>query len=75
MQYLSERVVSVAAGGLFLFFFFKNAFCAVKHNDLYDLYSFPYIIRVNKPRVIRWTGHAERMGGERRGIQGLGGAT
>jgi hypothetical protein len=37
------------------------------HNEeLIDLYSSPNIIRVNKSRRMRWTGHVARMG-EKRG--------
>jgi hypothetical protein len=38
-----------------------------RHNEeLYDLYSSPNIIRVNKSRRMRWAGHVPRMG-DRRG--------
>jgi hypothetical protein len=38
------------------------------HNDGFnDLYCSPNIVRVNKSRRIRWTGHVARMG-ERRGV-------
>jgi hypothetical protein len=38
------------------------------HNDeLHDLYSSPNIVRVNKPRRMRWAGHVARMG-EGRGV-------
>jgi hypothetical protein len=33
------------------------------HNDeLHSLYSSPNILRVIKPRRMRWVGHVERMG-------------
>jgi hypothetical protein len=33
------------------------------HNEeLFDLYSSPSIIRVKKPRTMRWAGHVARMG-------------
>jgi hypothetical protein len=33
------------------------------HNkELYALYSSPYVIRVIKPRRLRWAGHVARMG-------------
>jgi hypothetical protein len=33
------------------------------HNEeLYDVYSSPYIIRVIKSRRLRWAGHVARMG-------------
>ena len=42
------------------------------HNEeLSDLYSSPNIIRMIKSRRMRWAGHAARMGGEKRRIQGL----
>jgi hypothetical protein len=38
------------------------------HNDeLHSLYSSPNIVRVFKPRMMRWTGHVARMG-EGRGV-------
>jgi hypothetical protein len=38
------------------------------HNEeLHDLYSSPNIVRVIKPRRMRWTGHVARMG-EGRGV-------
>ena len=34
----------------------------VLHNEeLYALYSSPNIIRVIKPRIVRWAGHVARM--------------
>jgi hypothetical protein len=45
----------------------KNACCPVIHNGLYDLFPSPNVIRLNNSRVMRWAGHAERIGGERRG--------
>jgi hypothetical protein len=48
------------------------------HNDeLYDLYSLPYIIWVIKSRRIRWAGHEAPMGDTRgeRCIQDFGGET
>jgi hypothetical protein len=45
------------------------------HNEeLYDLYCSPNIVRVIKPRRMRWTGHAAHMGG-RRGVYMVGGET
>jgi hypothetical protein len=36
------------------------------HNEeLHDLYSSPSIIRIIKPRRMRWAGHVARMGGKR----------
>jgi hypothetical protein len=36
------------------------------HNEeLHNLFTSPYIIRVIKSRRMRWTGHVERMGGMR----------
>jgi hypothetical protein len=44
------------------------------HNkELNDLYSSPSIVRVIKPRRIRWVGHVARM--QERRIQGFGGET
>jgi len=38
------------------------------HNEeLNDLYCSPYIVRVIKPRIMRWAGDVARMG-ERRGV-------
>jgi hypothetical protein len=31
------------------------------HNELYNLYSSPNIIRMIKSRRMRWTGHVARM--------------
>ena len=46
------------------------------HNEeLNDLYSSAYIIRVIKSRRMRGAGHVARMGGEERRIQGFGGET
>jgi hypothetical protein len=42
--------------------------------ELHDLYSSPTIVRVIKSRRIRWAGHVDWMGGERR-VQGFGGET
>ena len=45
------------------------------HNEeLNDLYSSPNIVRVIKPRRLRWTGHMAHIG-ERRGIHRVGGET
>ena len=35
------------------------------HEQLYDLYSLPDIIRVTKSRRMRWEGHIVRMGNMR----------
>jgi hypothetical protein len=36
------------------------------HNkELHNLYSFPSIIRMTKPRKMRWTGHVASMGKKR----------
>jgi hypothetical protein len=41
------------------------------HNDeLHSLYSSPNVVRVIKPRRMRWAGHVARMG-ERRGVYGV----
>jgi hypothetical protein len=46
------------------------------HNEeLNDLYSSPSIVRVVKSRRMKWVGHEARMGGEKRGAQGVGGET
>ena len=46
------------------------------HNEeLNGLYSSPKIVRVIKPRRMRWTGYVARMEGEERRIQGFGGET
>jgi len=37
------------------------------HNELNDLYSSPYIVRVIKSRRMRWAGHVARIG-ERRDL-------
>jgi len=45
------------------------------HNEeLNDLCSSPSIVRVIKPRRMRWTGHVAHMG-ERRGVYRVGGVT
>jgi len=45
------------------------------HNEeLNDLHFSPNIVRVIKPRRMRWAGHVTRMG-EERGCIGLGGET
>ena len=45
------------------------------HNEeLNHLYCSPSIVRVIKSRM-RWVGHAARMGGEERRIEGFGGET
>jgi hypothetical protein len=37
--------------------------CRRLHNeDIHNLYSLPNIIRLIKPMMIRWAGHAVRMG-------------
>jgi hypothetical protein len=37
------------------------------HNEeLYNLYSFPDIIKLIKSRRVRWSGHVARMGEERK---------
>jgi hypothetical protein len=41
--------------------------------ELYDLYSSPNINHVIKSRIMRWAGHAARMGREERCIKGFGG--
>ena len=38
----------------------------IRNEELNDLYSSPYIIRVIKSKRMRWAGHAARMG-DRRG--------
>ena len=40
------------------------------NEEVNDLYSSPIIIRVNKSRRMRWTGHVARMGRRERCIQG-----
>jgi len=43
------------------------------HNvELNDLYTSPNIVRVIKPRRMRWAGHVARMGEERGSVYGLG---
>jgi hypothetical protein len=37
----------------------------LRNEELNDLYSSPNIIRVIKPRRMRWAGHVARMGEER----------
>jgi len=45
------------------------------HNEeLIDLYCSPNIVWVIKSRIMRWAGHVEHMGEERR-IQGFSGDT
>ena len=46
------------------------------HNEeLNDLYCSPNIVRVIKPRRMRWAGHVARMVGEERCVQCFGGET
>ena len=45
----------------------------IRNEELNDLYSSPNIVRVIKPRRMRWAGDVARMGGEERRIQGFGG--
>ena len=47
--------------------------CRKLHEELNDLYSSPNIVRVIKSRRLNWAGHVERMGEEKRRIQGFGG--
>ena len=35
----------------------------LRNEELNDLYSLPYIVRVVKSRRMRWAGHVARMGG------------
>jgi hypothetical protein len=42
---------------------------------LNDLYSLPSIVRVVKSRRMRWEEHVARIGGGKRGAQGVGGET
>ena len=42
----------------------------LRNEELNYMYSSPNIIRVIKSRIMRWTGHVERMG-ERRGVYGV----
>jgi len=44
------------------------------NEELSDLYSSTYIVRVIKSRRVRWAEHVVRMG-EKRYIQGFGGET
>ena len=37
------------------------------NEELSDLYSLPYIVRLVKSRIMRWVGHVARMG-EGRGV-------
>jgi hypothetical protein len=37
----------------------------IHNEELHDLYSSPYIVRVINARRMRWAGHAARMGKER----------
>jgi hypothetical protein len=44
------------------------------HNEeLHNLYSSPYIIRMIKSRRMRWAGHVARMGETRNAYRILGG--
>ena len=50
--------------------------CRKLHNEeLSDLYSLPYIVRVVKSRRMRWAGYMARCGGGERCAQGSGGET
>jgi hypothetical protein len=37
----------------------------VHNEELRDVYSSPSIIRIIKPKMMRWTGHVARMGEKR----------
>jgi hypothetical protein len=41
--------------------------------ELYNLYSYPDIIRQVKSRRMRWAGHVALMGEARKSVQGFGG--
>jgi hypothetical protein len=43
------------------------------HEEPNDLYSSPNILQVIKLRKMRWVGHVEHMGVQKRCIQGFGG--
>jgi len=43
--------------------------------EFHDLYCSPNIVRVIKPRRIRWARHVARMVGKENRIQGYGGET
>jgi hypothetical protein len=46
------------------------------HNEeLHDLYTSPSIIRIIKPRRMRWAGHVTRLGEKRRAYSLLVGKT
>jgi hypothetical protein len=34
----------------------------LRNEELHNLYSSPNVIRMIKPKKMRWTGHVERMG-------------
>jgi hypothetical protein len=40
----------------------KGGLRKLHNEDLHNLYSSPSIIRMMKPRRVRWTRHVERMG-------------
>ena len=44
--------------------------CRLHNEELNDLYSSPNIVRVIKPRRMRWAGHVACMGEEERGCIG-----
>jgi hypothetical protein len=47
----------------------------LNNEELNNLYSSPYIVRVLKSRRMRWVGACSMYRGEERYIQGFGGAT
>ena len=47
----------------------------LRNKELNHLYSSPNIVRVIKPRRMRWAGHVACMGEEEGCIQGFGGET
>jgi hypothetical protein len=45
--------------------FYERGMGKLHNEELNDLYSLPNIVRVVKPRRLRWAGHVARMGEER----------
>jgi hypothetical protein len=46
----------------------EGSWITLYNDELHSLYSSPNIVRLNKPRRMRWAGHVARMGKRRGGV-------